>query len=81
MHKFLFLSLVLTINRQILILGIRDLAMLDILSLIVWDMDVTTYEEGQGLCEDCIMEKHTRQPFNDNPTQESDVLERVYIDL
>ena len=48
---------------------------------VVKGMDVTTYEKGQGSCEDCIMGKHTRRPFDDNPTRESEVLERVYIDL
>ena len=27
---------------------------------VVKGMSVTTYEKGQGLCEDCIMGKHTR---------------------
>ena len=44
-------------------------------------MDVTTYEKGQGQCEDCIMRKHTQRPFDENPTRETEVLERVYIDL
>ena len=48
---------------------------------VVKEMDVTTYEKGPGSCEDCIMEKHTWQPFDNNPAQETDVLERVYIDL
>lgn len=47
----------------------------------VQGMDITTYQIGQGSCEDCIMGKHTWQPFDDNPNQESDILERVYIDL
>ena len=46
---------------------------------VVKGMDVTTYEKGQGSCEDCI--KHTRRPFDDNPSRESEVLERIYIDL
>jgi hypothetical protein len=48
---------------------------------VVKGMDVTNYEKGQGSCEDCIMGKHTRQPFNDNTAREMDVLERMYIDL
>jgi hypothetical protein len=48
---------------------------------VVKGMDVTNYEKGQGSCEDCIMGKHTRQPFDDNTAQETDVLERIYIDL
>lgn len=48
---------------------------------VVKGMNVTTYEKGQGSCEDCIMGKHTRCPFNDNPAHETEVLERVYIDL
>jgi hypothetical protein len=34
---------------------------------LVKGMDVTTYEQSQGMCEDCIMGKHTRRPFDDNP--------------
>ena len=48
---------------------------------VIKEMEVTTYEKGQGLCKDCIMGKHTRRPFDDNPTQETEVLERVYINL
>ena len=48
---------------------------------VVKGMEVTTYEKGQGLCEDCIMGKHTQRPFDNNPTRETEVLERVYIDL
>jgi GAG-pre-integrase domain/Integrase core domain len=48
---------------------------------VVKGMDVTNYEKGQGSCEDCIMRKHTRWPFNDNTAREMDVLERIYIDL
>src|SRR5882757_1571261 len=48
---------------------------------LVKGMNVTTYEKGQGSCEDCIMGKHTRRPFDDNTTRETEVLERVYIDL
>jgi hypothetical protein len=48
---------------------------------VVKGMEVTTYKKGQGLCEDCVMGKHIRRPFDDNPTRETDVLERVYIDL
>jgi GAG-pre-integrase domain len=48
---------------------------------VVKGIDVTTYEKGQGSCKDCIMGKHTRRPFNDNLSQETEVLERVYINL
>jgi GAG-pre-integrase domain len=34
---------------------------------VVKGMDVTTYKKGQGSCEDCVMGKHTRRPFDDNP--------------
>ena len=48
---------------------------------VVKGMEVTTYEKGQGLCKDCIMGKHTQRPFDDNPAWETEVLERVYINL
>jgi Integrase core domain/GAG-pre-integrase domain len=48
---------------------------------VIKGMDVTTYEKGQGSYEDCIMGKHTRWPFDDSTARETDVLERIYIDL
>jgi GAG-pre-integrase domain/Integrase core domain len=48
---------------------------------VVKGMDVTTYQKGQGCCEDCIMGKQTRQPFDNNLARETEVLERVYVDL
>lgn len=48
---------------------------------VVKGMNITTCEKRQGSCKDCIMGKHTRRPFDDNPTRETEVLERVYIDL
>jgi Integrase core domain/GAG-pre-integrase domain len=47
---------------------------------IVKGMNITTYEKGQGSWKDCIMGNHTRWP-SDNPTWETEILERVYIDL
>jgi hypothetical protein len=44
-------------------------------------MDITTYDRGPGSCEDCIMGKQTRRPFDDNTERETSVLDRVYIDL
>lgn len=34
-----------------------------------------------GMCEDCIYGKHTRRPFDEIVTHETEVLERVHIDL
>ena len=48
---------------------------------IVKGMNITTYEKGQGSCEDCIMGKHTWRPFDKNPARETEVLERIYMDL
>lgn len=44
-------------------------------------LDVTTMQKGPGMCEDCIMGKHARRPFDGGEQREKEVLERVYIDL
>ncbi|RDB17165.1 Retrovirus-related Pol polyprotein from transposon TNT 1-94 [Hypsizygus marmoreus] len=44
-------------------------------------LDVTSLKQGLGMCEDCIMGKHSRRPFDGGQTKETKVLERVYIDL
>ena len=44
-------------------------------------MSVMMYERGPGRCEDCIMGKQTRRPFDDNEHPEENVLDRVHIDL
>jgi len=44
-------------------------------------MSVTTLKRGPGMCEDCIMGKQTRRPFDDNEKRRENVLELVHIDL
>lgn len=40
-----------------------------------------TKREIQGMCEDCIYSKVTKHPFNEVLTHETEILERVHIDL
>lgn len=40
-----------------------------------------TGDEPSGLCKDCIMGKHARRPFDKIFAKETQVLERVHIDL
>jgi len=44
-------------------------------------MSVTTYEQGPGSCEDCIMGKQTCCPFDNNEDREEHILDHVYINL
>jgi len=34
-----------------------------------------------GLCEDCIYDKHTAHPYNDNKSREKEILKCVHIDI
>ncbi|CAK5283655.1 unnamed protein product [Mycena citricolor] len=43
-------------------------------------LDVTD-STVRGMCNDCILGKHDRTPFNDEVTHESEPLERVHLDL
>ena len=40
-------------------------------------MSVTTYKQGPGSCEDCIMGKQTCRPFDDNEDREEHVLDCI----
>jgi len=44
---------------------------------------LTTKEElsMNGLCEDCIFGKHATHPFNETSSQETELLERIHIDI
>ena len=40
-----------------------------------------TSKEVVGMCEDCLYGKATRRPFDEKVTHETEVLERVHVDL
>lgn len=42
---------------------------------------IITTKELTGKCEDCIFGKQTRRPFDEQVTPETEVLERVHLDL
>ena len=47
---------------------------------LVDSLNITT-NKVSGLCEDCILGKQMRQPFDEKVTPEKEVLERVPLDL
>ena len=48
---------------------------------IVVGLDITTLVHQPGFCEDCVMGKQTRHPFDGNTHPATKVLEHVHIDL
>jgi hypothetical protein len=48
---------------------------------IVKGLDIMTHNKKQGICEDCIIGKHTCRPFYTNDNQETEIGEQIYTDL
>lgn len=49
---------------------------------LVLGLDIIEEEkEPEGVCEDCIFGKQTRRPFDTDVTPETEILERVHMDL
>ncbi|KAJ7093026.1 hypothetical protein C8R43DRAFT_908109, partial [Mycena crocata] len=47
---------------------------------VVDGLEITSFDTP-GACEDCIYGKHARRPFDEIVSHETEVLERVHIDL
>lgn len=44
-------------------------------------LNISGNAQLDAMCEDCIYGKHTTHPFNDEVPAETEVLERVYVDM
>jgi len=49
--------------------------------MLVDGLNITEELTIGGRCEDCIFGKHSTHPFNDNGYQETEILERIHINI